>query len=302
MLKTFKQILSKIEKYKNITIFTHLNPDGDTIGSAVAMKNLIKLNFKNKNIKISGEKYPKNFKFLENKNCVTKGFIKKSLAILVDTSSIARCFDKRIVKAQEIIKIDHHHPEGDEWSIKIEGDTFPACGQIIYNMAEKMKLKTNLEFYEAIFVAIWTDTSGLNERIVDSSTEKIINEILNKLSSKNSIINKMSFNLKDENKMQEYIKNGKKSGAVTFKIYEKQISNSLYRPTIAKFVQKYKTQFYIYASWDKKRKSYRVTLRSQKKDVSELAKKMGGGGHKTSSGFYAKNKEQIKIVINKLKK
>lgn len=101
-------------------MLTHIDPDGDTIGSSLALKCLINENFSNINVRISGDKNPSYLSFLEQAENVEDEFFNKSLKIVVDTSTIKRIFDKRVV-TKEAIKIDHHHKE-NEWLMEIGGD------------------------------------------------------------------------------------------------------------------------------------------------------------------------------------
>ena len=50
MNKNIKEIFNLIKKYDSITIFGHINPDGDCYGSSLALRELIRLNFPKKKV------------------------------------------------------------------------------------------------------------------------------------------------------------------------------------------------------------------------------------------------------------
>ena len=296
--KQIKQIWNRISEYKRITLFTHVNPDGDTIGSSVALKELIELNLPGIEVQISGDVYPKNLNWLKGNQEVSDEFIESSLGILIDGSSIKRTFDKRILNTKEIIKIDHHHPEGDEWSLAIEGDSYPACGEIIYMFIKQLGLKFNKASLEGVHVAIWTDTSGLVERHPTINTKEAIDWIESNGINRKDIIESLDLPKEDKKLINELVSDYSINGPVAYKINDIEVSNYIYRPSTELFFKSIDSEFYVFAS--KSGDCYRVGLRSKNKDVSLTAKKFHGGGHKTSSGCIAKDKETIMKIIDEL--
>ena len=298
--KIYKQIWNKIKDYDNITLFTHVNPDGDTIGSSIALKNLINISFPNKEVKISGDKYPYNLKFLESNDKVSDEYINNSLAILIDGSSIARTFNKRILNAKEIIKIDHHHPEGNEWVLAVEGDNYPAAGQIIYEMIKVLDLKYDFKVVEGIFVAIWTDTSGLTERNPNEQTYEAIKWAEEAGLSREQYISKMDLSDKDKKLVDKLVENYTLEDGVAYKINQEVVTNSIYRPATEKFRNSIDAEIYIFAAKDEFG-NYRVGLRSKALDVSKIAERHNGGGHVVSSGAKVKQESEIFEIIKEAK-
>ena len=182
--KEIIQIWNKIKEYKKVTICTHVDPDGDTIGTAVALKEIILSNIRNIEVKISGDKYPRYLSFLDN-DIVENSYFNESLKI-VYINKIKR--DKRVIPHKSI-KIDHHKNE-EEWLIAIGGDHC-ATGQIIWKMVNLLNLKVNQKVYDSI---IWTDTEGLTQRNISKETFNVIDSI--KI-DKSNLLKKMELS-KDE--------------------------------------------------------------------------------------------------------
>ena len=63
---TLDNILEEINKAEKIVIITHENPDGDAIGSSLAMK--LALNQLGKNADVIIPEFPKTFEFLPGIN------------------------------------------------------------------------------------------------------------------------------------------------------------------------------------------------------------------------------------------
>ncbi|NQZ65857.1 MAG: DHH family phosphoesterase [Mycoplasmatales bacterium] len=296
MINLYEKIWKKISEQERIVIFTHVHPDGDTIGTSIALKELIKIKYPKIDVKISGDKYPSNLLWMKGNDNVSNEFIKHSLAILVDTSSITRTFDKRILNAKEIIKIDHHHPEGNQWSLAIEGDTVPATGQIIWDMIIKLELKYNEIVKEALWVSIWTDTSGLSERNPSKETFKAMEWVESDGINRKNMLGKIDLSPIQKKEILNLVKNPKKDGNVLYVINDFFVSNDLYRPATELFYKKYESEIYIFVC-KLNEKLYRVGFRSKEYDVSKVASYFGGGGHLTSSGTIINNLEKLPKII-----
>jgi len=300
MNNTYKEIWEEILKHNNITIVTHIDPDGDTIASATALKHLLLTNTNFKNIKISSDKAPRYISFLDESEDVSDEFFYNSQIIVVDTSTKSRIFDKR-VNTEKSIKIDHHHKEG-KWKMEIGGDDWPATGQVLYEMAKKLNLKINKRVAEALWVAIWTDTDGMSQRSPSSITVEAIETLIN---NKDDVLKKMEL-IKEE---KEHINRLSKELVITenvcYLLSEEVVPNDYIRQMTGEFSNK--KGFEVYISVVKiKENLYRGEIRSKGKiDVSYYAKKFGGGGHFSSSGFKVdslkKAKEYVDFLIDDLK-
>ena len=286
MIKKYKWLIDAIKKFEKITIFTHINPDGDTIGSAIALKEIIKLNFKNKLVQISSDDYPINLKWLGKNKKVTNQFLKDSLGIMVDTPNFDRVFDKRVKDLSHIIKIDHHPDSQYNWLVSIVDENAPANAQILVSLIRELNLKYNLKILNSLFVAIWTDTSGLVERNANNKkTQETVNWLLEKGVNSNRIIKKLKHKIKTQNKIRKIATNYeyKLDNKLALNINDFVVSNDLYRDIVDLFNKESKSSIAIFVS-KMENGDYRVGYRSKKYDVSKIAKKFNGGGHKSSSG------------------
>ncbi|MCV3753509.1 DHHA1 domain-containing protein [Mycoplasma enhydrae] len=296
----FVKFWEYINSHNKITLCTHVEPDGDTLGSAIALKHLIELNADNKEVKISGGDYPRNLLFLiEDKiDLVEDSFFNNSLKIVVDTSTKSRIFDSR-VKTQEALKIDHHPFEG-KWLFEIGGDYWPATGQLIVDMIKELNLKTNSKVLEGLAVAIITDTEYFKERNIDFKTFENMAFLLKNGLNYASLIKNMQLNTEENNIIFNSLKNINTKGIVSYIIVEDIVSNDIVRPLVAKFVDLVNTEVSL-AYLKRKQDDYRCEIRSKSTfDVSKIASYFGGGGHFNSSGFIQKDIKNINEVLNKI--
>lgn len=155
----FEKIVELIEQYDSIVIFGHLNPDGDCYGSAIALKQTLKLKYPHKKIYITGSGLKEFFKFLYPMDKVTIETIEKSLALILDANDFSRMEDKRIRFAKAFAKIDHHVDSG----FFTEGPSFvdeyanSTC-ELIYALMKENDYPINEKIANALYLGIVTDT------------------------------------------------------------------------------------------------------------------------------------------------
>ena len=83
-MKLFKDILKLIKKYNNIVIARHIGADPDALGSQFALKELIKENFKEKNVYAVGATASK-FRFMGILDKPDDIELSETLLIVLDT-------------------------------------------------------------------------------------------------------------------------------------------------------------------------------------------------------------------------
>ncbi|QJG66915.1 DHH family phosphoesterase [Mycoplasma phocoenae] len=298
MLNKFISFWEYINNAEYITLCTHVEPDGDTLGSAIALKELILLNSrKTKEVKISGNDYPRNLLFLseEKIDFVNDDYFNKSLKIVVDTSTPSRIADKR-VKTENSLKLDHHHKEA-KWLFEIGGDNWPATGQLIVQMIKLLNLKVNNKVLEAAAVAILSDTEFFRERNISSETFESYALLLDKGLQHAKLLKSMALN-NDENQLIFNVCSNKQvEGIVSYIISQETISNDIVRPLVGKFVEISNTEVQL-AVLKRTQGNYRCEIRSKELfDVSIVAKHFKGGGHYNSAGFMIDDLEELKNVI-----
>ena len=297
MKNIIQSIWKEILKHKKITIVSHIDADGDTIGSATALKHLILDNTNIKQVKISSEKAPRYISFIDESEKVSDDYFNDSQVIVVDTSTKSRIFDKR-VKTENTIKIDHHHKE-EKWKLEIGGDSWPATGQILYEMAKELNLKISKKTAEAMWIAIWTDTEGMTQRSPDAKTFEAINNLV---SNHEILIKKMKLSNLEKQHIAKLKSQLKIINNVCYLLTEDIVPNDYIRQMTGEFSNQKGFEVYIGVT-KVKENEYRGEIRSKGNiDVSIFAKKFGGGGHHSSAGFKVQNLTKAKEYIDYIKK
>ena len=155
----FEKIIAKIEKYDSIVIFGHHNPDGDCYGSQIALRNILRSEYPQKQIYCVGSGLKKFLNIIGQMDIVTDETISKSLAILVDGNDLSRAEDQRVRTALDFAKIDHHidlhnFTEGPE----VIDDKATSTCELIYKFAKENDFEIDLMSASALYLGIMTDT------------------------------------------------------------------------------------------------------------------------------------------------
>ncbi|BAP00880.1 hypothetical protein MCAL160_0174 [Mycoplasmopsis californica HAZ160_1] len=301
MRKEFQKFWQILSQHEYITLCTHKNPDGDTIGSSVAFKEIIELNLPNvKKVKISGGDCPRNLEFLipEGLGLVDEEMFAKSLKVVVDTSTVKRVFDSRVI-ASESLKFDHH-PVEDQFLFGIGGDNWPATGQLLTQMIMELNLQTNQKALEGLAVALITDTAHFTERNISSTTFDAMSFLMSQGLEYKKVLQKLKLNPEEKRLIFKTISTLKIDGNVSFLVSEEEISNDIVRPLVNQFLSLINTEVGLVAL-KQKGEFYRCSIRSvDSYDVGKVAKEFGGGGHKNSAGFNISNLEELSVVLKRI--
>ena len=179
-MTTIDQILKCIKKSKNIVIVTHENPDGDAVGSSLAMYHALK--GLKKNVDIIIPEYAKCFNELPGIDEVIKESDKEvyDLAISLDaaTDKLLNVWVKYFREADQRIVIDHHSTNTMFGDINYVDLSAPACAQVVYMLIKHYRWKITPEIGTCIMAGIITDTGGFQYSGVSRDTFNIAAELL----------------------------------------------------------------------------------------------------------------------------
>ena len=170
----WKKIYNEIEKADSIMLTTHENPDGDGIGSIVALYHHLEAKGKKFRILLTS-KLPEEYRFLDSGNKFeifdggkhSEWLSNVDLAILLDIGNYTRTGKMWNLIQQNgttIINIDHHpYPNGHPFTINISDINAAATGELIYDYLKTVDPNSlSKDVYEAIYIAVMTDTGSFS--------------------------------------------------------------------------------------------------------------------------------------------
>ena len=166
-----QKLYNLIEEYDTITIFRHVNPDGDAYGSSFGLGLWLKSHFPNKKIYITGKDEGTLLAYFFPSDFVTDETIKQSLALVVDTANKERISDQRYQYAQKVVKIDHHPYSGNYGDYEfIEEFMSSSCEIVTEFIRSFQKEPLSYENARVLYAGMLTDTLSFTIASVTSKT------------------------------------------------------------------------------------------------------------------------------------
>ena len=300
-MRSINKCLTDIKRSTNIAIFTHMAPDADALASALALKKLIKCNNPN------CEKIIDLFFDYEELGDINGAIIqgvahnverchKYDLGIALDCASLSR-----LGKWQDLynscgtkINCDHHITNEKFGDNNIVVKTSSTC-EALYLIAQSSGFTIPDDVCSLIYSGIITDTNNLTQGVITTKTHQVISELMER-----------KINLEALN--EHFFKNNTKSKAyllrqalstlrffqndriAVMKINKKDLNecNATMEDTLGIVNHGIEIKGVDIAILSIKQEDniFYVSLRSKNGiNVSEIAKKMGGGGHDQVAAF-----------------
>ena len=173
---TLDNILEEIKKAESIVILTHENPDGDAVGSSIAMYLGLKELGKTPDIIIP--EFPRAFENLPGiENIKKESDIENyDLAIALDTASIKMLngYSKYFEDAKTKIVIDHHSSYTMFGDYNYVDQDSPACAQLLLVLFNYLNIEVSKEIGTDILAGIITDTGGFRYDGVTAETFELV--------------------------------------------------------------------------------------------------------------------------------
>ena len=167
-----KEITEAIRKYDDYIITSHINIEGDAIGSELAFFYLIKQLGKRAHI-VNDDSVPDRYRFLPGWDKIIIGDSGRlkgcENTIIVDCPTIERCgrVAQLIYNSKIKINVDHHISNENFGDFNWVDPEASSCGEMIFNLYKEMELNINEEIATMLYVAILTDTGSFQ---YDSTT------------------------------------------------------------------------------------------------------------------------------------
>lgn len=304
----FINIWDKIEAYETITIFRHVRPDGDAIGSQIGLKELILGKFCDKKVFVLGET-SKQFHSLLGKmdEGVCDEDIKQSLAIVLDVANCARVDDQRFLTAKEIIKMDHHVFVETYGTIDLVDTSYIATCEMIADLAKANLILPNEFAATALLCGLITDSGRFLFPNTSKRTFELVSMLLDCGGELFKIYSTIYTSKEEDVRFKGYCQyrftktlDGVAYNAFSYDELKKMNINPNFAAAIVNVLADIEgVKLFVHFA-ELEDGKVRVEFRSKKIPVNEIAAKYGGGGHKLASGTMLKSFAEIEQVIDDL--
>lgn len=190
-MNDYVRVLELIKESRYILIVTHINPDPDSIGSALALSNLFYENrIKHKVFNVNSD-LPQNLSFLSRFEKITNILPPfYDLVISVDCGTYKR-LGFEVPKDIPIINFDHHASNEKFGTINIVDAYKSSTAELVFEFFKYNGLNITKESATALYVGIYDDTLAFSLSRCDEDTFKKVNFLVECGASPSYIANKL---------------------------------------------------------------------------------------------------------------
>lgn len=312
--KEIRKFYQKIEEFDRIVVYRHNKPDYDALGTQLGLVEFLKDNYPKKEIHYVGDDHVsltgrcfRKMEVLED-----EWFNKPFLAIFVDTSKADRVglpseFES-FKKASYSIKIDHHpnvDPYGD---LQIIDTSMSAAGELVADMLILSEKKISKKSATELYKAIVGDSGRFLYDSVVTSTFETAKLLLEKGLNLSKIYADMYNQKLSDLEITAYVmKNYRVTphGVAYYVLDDAALQKFHLPPERGKDNVNVFAHFDGIHAWcsiteDKKKGEWRVSIRSAKDSIEEVAMRHNGGGHAQASGCKIKSFDEVKDLLKDL--
>lgn len=309
MTKNIELLIEKIKSAKSIAISGHKNPDGDSLGSALALMKIIELNFNKKADVIYDGNIPR---FLGNIPLRDDARFYKhipedakyDLYILVDygTKKNLGGVEKFIKGVDFIIEFDHHYNEEILGNLCFDDVQKAATSQVIFDIVRKAKLKYDQDVIDLLALALITDTGNfkyVRNSVVFKDAAELVEAGADMTYLVNLLSNKDKKTVLVESKAvykAEFFHKGRLAVAV-IKHGDYKKLDGRGEMTLSLLAQIHGVEYVVLLK-EQKENQIGVSIRSRQKPINKIAESLGGGGHLCAAG--AVISDSLDNVYNKI--
>lgn len=299
----FDAVSALIEQAQTIAICEHVNPDGDALGSGLALSQVIEARWPGKqvaNLLAEDAQVPRIYRFLPGSEtfvCADAYAVDPDLFICVDLSSPSRLGlgEEVLRRSKKVAILDHHpnpEPEADAYLIRPEA---AAAGVIIAEYAQHLGVEVTADMAQNLLCAIVTDTGRFQYQNADAEAFEVASFLVERGASPSEV----SLNVYQSFTLSFlHLKSAVMGRIVTFErgkvAYSYTTIADLERTganldesdglvDVVRSVSGSEVALFLKEVPGGK---VRGNLRSKSgRDISGVARELGGGGHRAASGF-----------------
>ena len=152
-----------LRRCRRALILVHVAPDGDAIGSALAMGRILRALGKEPRI-TSSDPIPRQFSFLPGRDGIgSRGLGGEDLVVALDNSPLARFgpAGQALEEAEvAIVNIDHHITNARFGTANLVRPEAAATAEILFDLLDPLEVSLEPELATCLLTGLFTDTRG----------------------------------------------------------------------------------------------------------------------------------------------
>lgn len=300
-----KAVVQGIRDRDYFVISVHENPDGDALGSLLALKlSLDQIGKRSTMFLIGSAPIPFEYRFMPLDDLV-RGDPEELLGrplIALDAANEARLgSDQRLLsEAPFVVNIDHHHDNSRFGNVNLVVAEASSTSEVLRGVLSELKVRLTPEIAEALYIALVTDTGRFQYANTSPATLRLAAELIEAGADAHRIfqhlyetieLSKLKLLARALEHVEVY-----EGGQLVISYLERKdfeqtgASSGTSEGVIDSLRAVAGVEMAALIQEPPERDGRRVSLRSSRDrlDVSEVARAAGGGGHRQAAGFASK--------------
>ena len=305
-----RDVRDKLHEAQSITIISHINPDADTLGTALGIYALLcKDASKRVEIVNASAALPLYLDFLPYFHKIKhKMEYAESLVIACDCGSIDRL--GFAVEGRDILNIDHHHSNTRYGSINVVLPTYASASQVAYMLFEAL-YDISAEAATCFYAALLSDTRYFTTSAVNEEVFSVVKSLVAKGAKPDVVAyhftqRKPLSSVRILARALDTLVLHKEGKVASLYVSQEDIvASGATLPGMDGIVDYGRSLITVEIAIFAMELEYgiRISLRSKGADVSKIALALGGGGHKVAAGFTLQQcslQESIDTILSKI--
>lgn len=291
-----KELLQFLKKENDFVIAAHISPDGDALGSSIALSMALE-SLGKKTIVYDKDPVPEFYKFLPGRERFTNSLAtlnsQLSTLVLLDCNDAERAGIEKLQFASSAV-IDHHETARDFGDIKWIDPKSPATGLMIFYLIKELGVTVTKEIAANLYAAIAIDTGTFRYSNTTPAVLRVSAELIEAGADPSYIAeniyetwtdSRFRLLLKVLNTLEIY--NDIAITKVTLEMFRETGAAIADTETFPGFPRKLRSIKISALFREIENNYYKISLRSKGRDVNvaKIAEMFGGGGHSNAAGY-----------------
>jgi bifunctional oligoribonuclease and PAP phosphatase NrnA len=299
-----EQVAEEIRRGERFLLTTHENPDGDALGSLLAMHDILEALGKDSVMFLAAKEFPLpveyRFLALEEVFHEPPADLSDRVVIFLDCGNIDRMPVDFLREGENtVLNIDHHHDNTRFGTVNLVDVDASCTAEILYELAGLLGIELTSEIANALYVGLITDTGNFMYENADARSHRMAAALIEAGVDVNGTYRRLYEHAPIE-KLKlvgralegiERFEDGLLS--ITYISADDYKATGAGEPLTEGIIDHLRTidgtaiAAVVREQADGGRAARKVSLRSTdgKIDVSAIARKQGGGGHRRAAGF-----------------
>jgi bifunctional oligoribonuclease and PAP phosphatase NrnA len=299
-----ERVAEEIRGADRFLLTTHENPDGDALGSLLAMNQILRALGKDSIMFLAAKEFPLpvEYRFLPLEEVFHEppADMADRTVIFLDCGNIDRMpVDFLAEDGAKVLNVDHHHDNTRFGSVNLVDVEASSTAEIVFELAGVLGVDLTPEIASALYVGLVTDTGKFMYENTDERSHRMaaalleagvmVNDIYRRL-YEHAPIEKLKLLAVALEKIETYDEGRLALTYIAASDYEATGATDVLTEGVIDHVRTIDGTLVAATVRDLApgaRSARKVSLRSTDGtvDVSEVARKQGGGGHQRAAGF-----------------